>query len=1213
MENNLLRCYNSILLWIFWHNREWGDFMMKKRGIKRIVTIVLAFAVMLTTVLSYDISAQAAATKVTTKQYTISHKAGTYTAPLKLTLTAKKGYKVYYTTGKSLSVKQILKSKKSKVFTLKANTTLKVYAVKNSKKITKKSLTSKSAKKKTKSYAYKIKPAYVKPKGEVFTSSYVISKKAGTYTSQVKITVYAVKGYKVYYTTGTELSAKQIIASEKNKSFTFKTTTTLRIYAVKSSQNVTAQQLASDTTVYKAKKYTYTIKSAQDPQKDVPTKEIFGSDTSGTLVSDVNTEEKSVDVTPGQEVTITAEVKDSETGAAPAVEGDVKVTIPAGTFEENTKVTVNAVDGKVDIKKEGEEYTRLNEFITVQIPMNEIPKEQELDFYKAAYYFGNKTYFIDPDREQLKKGILEFQTCHLCWFGTAKLSEAEMRRRVANKQAVDEVTLQFKQEWLMNYVNDYVGETLRDGLGLSVDSKAYGRITRAFSQSAEVYNLMQSAKAGDRDATLRKLTEITINTLCENPEYLSQTKVNIAGSIAGSATTLFQAMKGEKTKKEAAVEVMKAFSSNLTSAKMYFAARGLWEKGVDWYTDYEMDSAYQAFRGEIVEGEHGFSMRKDDGSGNRGWDYVYKNMQTTLNQKVKQYCDACPDKMYTEFTKEEKDEIRKQIWKQTQEMFEYRYKQEKAIAAAQARKEQILSDLTSERLLDILFYGQFCDNDYELMCERMIRIYEGIEKMLGEENLALLGSETQRRRDMRGMTRAFIEASWDNGESGLGGREAVRKYMQEKYNVDIDDVNVALSATELSIAGSGNTASLILTGAGSSSTTWSSSNSGVASVKPSEQDHNSAIITAKGEGLCRIFARHSGKTYECWVTVTGQVIDEGTEEMYICSHYYESVYLRGITVDLDPEKNSKVEWIPGNLFTIEDVYRGLNNASESVHLIAGKTPGVSKLTAVVDGKETHIWTIIVKDIDLEVTVGSVGHPDPNNPDNNVFEEPVDYVFTDANPEKNIVEMDIDKWQTLNIKLGEYNLSTNKALFDDITWSIDDSYFETSFNSGGYYKNKNGVPTGYSAGRAMYTGDTVISVSMPGLRKNFSFLCRITGTYTLKSSVETDEDNHKAIKISPGRVQNPDGAVWSVEQPMAHIYWDDGSEPKPEDYYYVFDTEERLDEDGIKCLYIKYKKHNGSYHYSHDKNDDLILKIYWQYNGQTICYENDFGSIRDQLN
>ncbi len=123
--------------------------LLKK--MKTIAAVLLALAVVLSYV-PFSADTYAASKKVSTKMYTVSAKAGTYPDGLKVTVKAKKGYKVYYTTGSDFKVKKVIKSKKSKTFTISQSTTLKLFGVKSSKKMTNKKL----KKKKGKSYTYKI-------------------------------------------------------------------------------------------------------------------------------------------------------------------------------------------------------------------------------------------------------------------------------------------------------------------------------------------------------------------------------------------------------------------------------------------------------------------------------------------------------------------------------------------------------------------------------------------------------------------------------------------------------------------------------------------------------------------------------------------------------------------------------------------------------------------------------------------------------------------------------------------------------------------------------------------------------------------------------------------------------------------------------------------------------------------------------------------------
>lgn len=104
------------------------------RTTKKIIACILSCSLLFYT--SSPSYTEAKSNTVIKKAYTISKKAGKYNNSVKLKLKTKKGYTVYYSTGKKLSLSKKVTSSKSKTFTFKKTTTLKVYAVKKSKKLT---------------------------------------------------------------------------------------------------------------------------------------------------------------------------------------------------------------------------------------------------------------------------------------------------------------------------------------------------------------------------------------------------------------------------------------------------------------------------------------------------------------------------------------------------------------------------------------------------------------------------------------------------------------------------------------------------------------------------------------------------------------------------------------------------------------------------------------------------------------------------------------------------------------------------------------------------------------------------------------------------------------------------------------------------------------------------------------------------------------------
>ncbi|MBR6228322.1 MAG: carbohydrate-binding domain-containing protein [Eubacterium sp.] len=91
-----------------------------------------------------------------TKGYSISKTGGSYEGSVQTVVTAKKGYKVFFTrNGKYTLVKKI-KTGESKIFTVKKNTDLQLIAVKKSKTVTKKMLNGNFGEARETTYTYKI-------------------------------------------------------------------------------------------------------------------------------------------------------------------------------------------------------------------------------------------------------------------------------------------------------------------------------------------------------------------------------------------------------------------------------------------------------------------------------------------------------------------------------------------------------------------------------------------------------------------------------------------------------------------------------------------------------------------------------------------------------------------------------------------------------------------------------------------------------------------------------------------------------------------------------------------------------------------------------------------------------------------------------------------------------------------------------------------------
>ena len=89
----------------------------KRKAGRKILACVLAGS-MIFYCSSYTTVLSAKSAAVVKKGYTITKKAGKYTKSVTVKVKAKKGYTVYYTTGKNLSVKKKIRQRKRKVLLL---------------------------------------------------------------------------------------------------------------------------------------------------------------------------------------------------------------------------------------------------------------------------------------------------------------------------------------------------------------------------------------------------------------------------------------------------------------------------------------------------------------------------------------------------------------------------------------------------------------------------------------------------------------------------------------------------------------------------------------------------------------------------------------------------------------------------------------------------------------------------------------------------------------------------------------------------------------------------------------------------------------------------------------------------------------------------------------------------------------------------------------
>ena len=156
----------------------------KTRKVAFVLTAVMILYSVMSTVTPAD---AAAGVSKGTKWYTISRTSGTYTSAVHVSLKAKKGYQIYYSTSGKLKKSKVIKSGKKKIFHIKKTTTLSLYIGKKSEKITASKLKKIAKSKKSKffvQYKYVIKngkaPSSPAPGGKAEPTAGISNSVSGT-------------------------------------------------------------------------------------------------------------------------------------------------------------------------------------------------------------------------------------------------------------------------------------------------------------------------------------------------------------------------------------------------------------------------------------------------------------------------------------------------------------------------------------------------------------------------------------------------------------------------------------------------------------------------------------------------------------------------------------------------------------------------------------------------------------------------------------------------------------------------------------------------------------------------------------------------------------------------------------------------------------------------------------------------------------------------
>lgn len=545
------------------------------------------------------------------------------------------------------------------------------------------------------------------------------------------------------------------------------------------------------------------------------------------------------------------------------------MTVPKGAFDNNCTVetkaeTVSAREVRLSASVQGLDYTRLQEPAVIRVALNGPVPEEELDNWVAVYYASNAEYTVSLDREQLRKGIAEFETYHFCDFSVEKVSDAEKARLWALAEAMDSVSLDVQQEIVEGAV-ETVFETAVEKLNLGKTKT--GKVLKLLAKSGKLYKLGRAAAAGDDALFCEQATDLILDQLVD--EEVKDYIVNRAGNIPAVMENL-----GKGDYKGAVREVLKSAVSNIPVVKYTQMAATICQAGIDYWADWEMEAAYQNYYGIASEGNFGFQS-----SSAAGWDYVETTSRAWVDDQYirgyKEYAEVAGYKNYSELTAKEREQVQLSVKKTLIANFEARKNQDNEIKARAAETERIIAAFDKEGLLDrgdtTIGFDQNMDlgkhlNSLMSVRKSILGIMEGTDFATLENSglgsdMSAAQKESLNNRKMAEFVRIWMEASRAEGENGetyggAAGFDAVTKELAKRYGFGL-----YLSSDEIELS-VGDTQELFLVGADDSEVRFSCDNKRIASIDKDGYVHGNS------PGETWIHASYGLKNYGCKIIVT---------------------------------------------------------------------------------------------------------------------------------------------------------------------------------------------------------------------------------------------------------------------------------------------------------------------------------------------------------
>lgn len=402
--------------------------------------------------------------------------------------------------------------------------------------------------------------------------------------------------------------------------------------------------------------------------------------------------------------------------------GDLKkdgwtVSIPAGAFEQDVKVTVDKVadsteayiNGKaaflttpIEIKAEGTESVRLDEPARISMKLDEknLPDNSTFDQYVMSYWTGDEWEVIIPDPVELSKGYLTFETWHFSSYSGKKMTDDEQVREYARDLAIDDLTNQAKNEALKEKLTAVVDDYLN---GLSIyDQEArneiISRVWASSSMDIAVFlteNGASTAELGYKVTDM--IVESTVDVCAENPLVLEavSTALDSVGDAAEASVALYDGNYRKAASELTALGATVLGYGGVGAVKsLVDLGAAAVEQGIMAWKDYEEECAYKVFYGLAKGNAYGYKINAGD------WETLITQMGGYYHQIVRERKDEYKRISGKDtLSDDEQRMIERQVESDLKKKFEERAKIDSKIDAKQAEYEILVKAFKDAGLL----------------------------------------------------------------------------------------------------------------------------------------------------------------------------------------------------------------------------------------------------------------------------------------------------------------------------------------------------------------------------------------------------------------------------------------------------------------------------------------------------------------------------------